>query len=389
MKNELLNTLIKKFPGSKIHETSQYTSLRVLNGEGYFQNFMEIHFQEKKIQIRIRTNCLSTNDIDRVKLAPPEHGWILNGIIDIHSRNDLESNIDLISKSYYDVKENGKYFKMDNEVSIDDLKIGVVLNNEELSRIFLCSKQGGMRRSKRKNSLVLVSDDTKLYRDRWHGDILHYTGMGQHGDQDINFSQNRTLNQSNENKVRIFLFEVLSAGNYTYRGPVKLESKPYQDRQFDLDGTERNVWIFPIKLINTIKEAIPDIREINSSYEVRERKSFRRSNKEIEEKNEVYKKKPVSIRETTSVTYERDSDIIEYAKRRANGTCELCKKRLDFEDKKGRPFLEIHHIKWLSKGGEDTIDNTVALCPNCHRRMHVKNDLTDIKRLKSIEKFIR
>ncbi|WP_296863638.1 HNH endonuclease [Thermosyntropha sp.] len=29
------------------------------------------------------------------------------------------------------------------------------------------------------------------------------------------------------------------------------------------------------------------------------------------------------------------------------------------------------HIEWLSRGGTDTIDNTVALCPNCHRKMHV------------------
>ena len=24
----------------------------------------------------------------------------------------------------------------------------------------------------------------------------------------------------------------------------------------------------------------------------------------------------------------------------------------------------------LSKGGEDTVENAVALCPNCHRKMH-------------------
>lgn len=25
--------------------------------------------------------------------------------------------------------------------------------------------------------------------------------------------------------------------------------------------------------------------------------------------------------------------------------------------------------QWLSNDGEDTIDNTIALCPNCHRKM--------------------
>jgi len=24
----------------------------------------------------------------------------------------------------------------------------------------------------------------------------------------------------------------------------------------------------------------------------------------------------------------------------------------------------------LSEGGEDTLENAIALCPNCHRKMH-------------------
>ena len=44
--------------------------------------------------------------------------------------------------------------------------------------------------------------------------------------------------------------------------------------------------------------------------------------------------------------------------------------------------METHHIEWLSKGGSDTIDNTVALCPNCHRKMHIVNDERDTETLK-------
>lgn len=29
--------------------------------------------------------------------------------------------------------------------------------------------------------------------------------------------------------------------------------------------------------------------------------------------------------------------------------------------------------EWLSKGGKDIIDNTIALCPNCHKKMHILN----------------
>ena len=39
---------------------------------------------------------------------------------------------------------------------------------------------------------------------------------------------------------------------------------------------------------------------------------------------------------------------------------------------------------WLSEGGEDSIENTVALCPNCHRKMHVVNLQEDIDKLNRI-----
>ncbi|MFC1541588.1 hypothetical protein ACFL50_03960 [Candidatus Latescibacterota bacterium] len=41
-------------------------------------------------------------------------------------------------------------------------------------------------------------------------------------------------------------------------------------------------------------------------------------------------------------------------------------------------------MKWLSKGGEDTINSTFALCPNCHRKMHVVNEINDFKKLNHI-----
>ena len=39
----------------------------------------------------------------------------------------------------------------------------------------------------------------------------------------------------------------------------------------------------------------------------------------------------------------------------------------------GTHYLEVHHIDQLAKGGADTVENAVALCPNCHRKMHSLN----------------
>jgi len=92
-------------------------------------------------------------------------------------------------------------------------------------------------------------------------------------------------------------------------------------------------------------------------------------------------KKDVSIS-----SYARNIYIAEFVKRNAQGICQLCKENAPFKNKSGIPYLESHHIKWLSKGGEDSIQNTIALCPNCHKKMHIINDKKDVKYLKNISK---
>ena len=94
-------------------------------------------------------------------------------------------------------------------------------------------------------------------------------------------------------------------------------------------------------------------------------------------------KKQVAERQVTVTQKDRDPFVSEHVKRRANGMCDLCNMPAPFKDKKNKPYLESHQVKWLSDGGEDTIENTVALCPNCHRKMHVINDSDEVKTLQS------
>lgn len=130
------------------------------------------------------------------------------------------------------------------------LKINEVVNNQKLCDVFLCAPQGGMRRSKRTNTLTLISDKTKLYDDKLINGIYHYTGMGQSGDQTLTF-QNKTLAESDENGIEVHFFEVLRSKEYTYRGQVELAGEPYQEQQPDRDGHTRLVWVFPLRLLNS------------------------------------------------------------------------------------------------------------------------------------------
>ena len=81
-------------------------------------------------------------------------------------------------------------------------------------------------------------------------------------------------------------------------------------------------------------------------------------------------------------TYNRSIFIKEYAKKASKGKCQLCDKDAPFNDKYGNPFLEVHHIHYLSRGGLDAIDNVIALCPNCHRKMHQLELKEDEQKLK-------
>ena len=137
------------------------------------------------------------------------------------------------------------------------LKIEQIIKNADIVEIFKCGNMGGMRRSRTTNTLVIVSDYTKgLYHDKWIGGVLHYTGMGKSGDQDIHWAQNATLAESDYNGVDVHLFEVMDAGEYVYCGRIELVSKPYTDVQPGEDGNNRKVWMFPIRPVpdNDVKK---------------------------------------------------------------------------------------------------------------------------------------
>lgn len=79
--------------------------------------------------------------------------------------------------------------------------------------------------------------------------------------------------------------------------------------------------------------------------------------------------------------YKRDKIISDYVKMRSLGFCDLCGRFAPFLDKKGNPYLESHHVVWVTRGGSDSIDNMVALCPECHKRVHILDSDEDIVKL--------
>ncbi len=84
---------------------------------------------------------------------------------------------------------------------------------------------------------------------------------------------------------------------------------------------------------------------------------------------------PTRTRHST-VTVDRDPFVRSWILHNASGVCELCGFTAPFFNDAGLPFLEVHHVFPLAAGGPDTVDNAVALCPNCHRELHHGVDRT-------------
>lgn len=249
---------------------------------------------------------------------------------------------------------------------------GEILNNEQLCDIFKCGIRSGMRKSNSTKTMVLVSDHTRgVYTDIWEGKILHYTGMGLEGAQKLS-RENKILYESPKTQIDLHLFEVFLAGEYVYQGRVMLAGKPYESRQGDRYGKSRTVWVFPLRLVGEKQSFVMPEALAIKEQEFREKRASKLSVQELRKRIN----RPTRRRQNRYVLirqYVRDENVAECVRRNANGLCELCENIAPFNRLDGQPFLEIHHIKWLSQGGEDTIKNAVALCPNCHRKMHMLN----------------
>lgn len=56
---------------------------------------------------------------------------------------------------------------------------------------------------------------------------------------------------------------------------------------------------------------------------------------------------------------------------RQDGTCGRCRRSPPVVS------LHVHHLRFLSEGGTNDLENLVALCPDCHSLMHPENDDLD------------
>lgn len=205
----------------------------------------------------------------------------------------------------------------------------------------------------------------------WHGyddEFLDdgrflYTGEGRDGDMTMDGGNAAIRNhKSDGSELHVFelgdgAWEVTYVGEYEYKDH-------HWTRLPDRNGTMRDAVRFELVPAGGLEIDLGN-EGINglSTDEL-----YRRAEESVENAPET------RVTSSSRNTYPRSEVVKEYALRAADGVCQGCESEAPFTGKDGEPFLEVHHLHRRSDGGADHPDNVVALCPNCHRRVHQGQD---------------
>lgn len=148
-----------------------------------------------------------------------------------------------------------------------DLEIGQKVDNDTIIRIFRCARQGGIRRSLKTKTLVLISDyKSTLYPNARPNDdgVWKFSGMGTEGDQSIEYRQNKTLFESNITNIELHLFTKGSENNrnneYEYIGRMLLIGEP---ENFYDEDSGRNILLFPLISAGSMKDMTEFLLELD------------------------------------------------------------------------------------------------------------------------------
>ncbi len=156
------------------------------------------------------------------------------------------------------------------------------------------------------------------------------------------------------------------------------DEKPLKNR------TRSGGWsyVHALALLSIEKTTIKD--QLSEEFEKSVSQSLTDDDESIKRRLVNAPKVPEKV-QTISYDYRRNPDVVATVLKRAKGKCELCQLEAPFlKASDSSPYLEVHHWILLAEGGEDTVDNAGALCPNCHKQAHFGQNREYIKSNKAL-----
>lgn len=211
--------------------------------------------------------------------------------------------------------------------------------------------------------IIKATIDNGFYPNLWieKDTILKYYMKSIKGKFKASYKENKVILENQEIPIYTFVRQN-DKEDFIYKGIFKYLKDDYdkETKWFILKKDsiyDNQEMITYSKLVENLNDKIED--SIHNYTDDERRKRL-----------DIANKKPKRVI-TTVIAYERNADVVVEVLKRADGICEGCKMPAPFIRRKdGTPYLEVHHRKQLADGGEDSVDNAIALCPNCHRKEH-------------------
>jgi 5-methylcytosine-specific restriction protein A len=246
-------------------------------------------------------------------------------------------------------------------------EVGTSYNRWELHDVY-----GGQRyrsiATPANHSLVFIftgdSGEDYGYEDEFRPDgTFLYSGEGAKGDMTME-GGNKAIRKHRQENKELHLFEdtehpwiVTYVGQFEYVGHQ-------WDTLRDKEGNQREAVRFRLEPVG------------GTEIEIDEGSPSSLSTEQLFEKAKQSSPTGRNTRGNSSGgrSYPRSEVVKQFALRVADGVCQGCGDNAPFVDESGEPFLEVHHLHRRSDGGPDSPENVIALCPNCHRRVHHGKD---------------
>ena len=299
------------------------------------------------------------------------------------------------------------YFKIKNNVNIDELQNKFhqeffdIVNNKDskfynqnyFGWFFDKGHNSQSRIAKARSSIfrfLLINPNDLIYIKTQDENIIYLAYLK--GDAELSFDKTR------------YDYKAFFMNNVEFSEPIQkdvLFKKCYNliDQKYP---TEKNTLLDKIAYLNGtclyMLEKDDDFKLKEIFYEILNSLANKKGNDELDNINDMLliinkvEKNPEK-REYLTEQWVRDSKVKKSVINNAKGICQACGKK-SFAKENGEIYLEVHHKVYLSQNGLDTVENCVALCPNCHKNEHfgkinnrkfsINNQFQDKNRLKNL-----
>lgn len=255
-------------------------------------------------------------------------------------------------------------------------EIGENYNRWELHDVFGGQRYSGIATPADYSTVFIFTGDsgeTYGYDDEFLPDgSFMYTGEGTEGNMEMD-GGNKAIREHRQTNESLHLFEDTDyPWIVSYVGEFE-----YADHQWDTlrdkQGKKRDAIRFKLEPVGGVEIEI----EEGTPASLSESELFRKA----KESAPIASERISSGNSESGQSYSRSEVIKEFALREADGVCQGCQEKAPFYDDSGEPFLEVHHLHRRSDGGPDDPENVIALCPNCHRRVHHGQDGDEFNQL--------